>query len=136
MKKSMLFLALPLCLMILTACAVSRTDEKKIRDVEFTVIDKEDIPQEFLTRIEEAKDGQMRLSYGDKGCLYAARGYGVQETSGYSVTVNRCFETEHKIRIDTSLLGPGKGEKILKRKTCPYVVIKMEYTDKQVEIDK
>ncbi len=136
MKKSMLFLALPLCLMILTACAVSRTDEKKIRDVEFTVIDKEDIPQEFLTRIEEAKDGQMRLSYGDKGCLYAARGYGVQETSGYSVTVNRCFETEHKIRIDTSLLGPGKGEKILKKKTCPYVVIKMEYTDKQVEIDK
>ena len=136
MKKSMLFLALPLCLMILTACAVSRTDEKKIRDVEFTVIDKEDIPQEFLTRIEEAKDGQMRLSYGDKGCLYAARGYGVQETSGYSVTVNRCFETDHKIRIDTSLLGPGKGEKILKKKTCPYVVIKMEYTDKQVEIDK
>ena len=136
MKKSMLFLALPLCLMILTACAVSRTDEKKIRDVEFTVIDKEDIPQEFLTRIEEAKDGQMRLSYGDKGCLYAARGYGVQETSGYSVTVNRCFETEHKIRIDSSLLGPGKGEKILKKKTCPYVVIKMEYTDKQVEIDK
>lgn len=135
MKKSVLFLALPLCLMILTACAVSRTDEKKIRDVEFTVLDKEDIPQEFLTRIEEEKDGQMKLSYGDKGYLYAARGYGIQDTSGYSVTVNRCFETEQEIRIDTSLLGPGKGEKILKKKTYPYVVIKMEYTDKPVEFD-
>lgn len=136
MKKSMPFLVLPLCLMILTACAVSRTDEKKIRDVEFTVIDKEDIPQEFLTRIEEEKDGQMKLSYGDKGSLYAVRGYGTQDTSGYSVTVNRCFETEQEIRIDTSLLGPGKGEKILKKKTYPYVVIKMEYTDKQVVFDK
>lgn len=135
MRKSALFLALPLCLMILTACAVSKTDEKKIRDVEFTVIDKEDIPQEFLTRIEEEKDGQMKLSYGDKGYLYAARGYGIQDTSGYSVTVNRCFETEQEIRIDTSLLGPGKEEKILKKKTYPYVVIKMEYTDKPVEFD-
>ena len=135
MKKYMLFLTLPLCLMILTACAVTRTDEKKIRDVEFTVIDKEDIPQEFLTQIEEEKEGQMKLSYADKGCLYAARGYGTQDTSGYSVTVNRCYETEHEIRIDTSLLGPAKGEKILKKKTCPYLVIKMEYTDKQVEFD-
>ena len=135
MKKFCTFLALPLCILILTACAAGKTDKEKIRNIEFTVVDREDVPEEFLARIEEEKEGEMKLSYGDKGYLYAARGYGVQETSGYSVTVDQCFETEQEIRIGTSLLVPGKEEKILKKKTYPYVVIKMEYTDKQIEFE-
>ena len=99
------------------------------------MVDREDVPQEFQAQIEEKKEGEMKLYYGDKGYLYAARGYGVRETSGYSVTVDQCFETEQEIRIGTSLLGPGKEEKILKKKTYPYVVIKMEYTDKQIEFE-
>jgi len=133
MKRYYTFFVLPLCILLLAACAAGKTDHKKIRNIEFTVVDREDIPEEFLARIEEEKDGQMKLSYGDRGYLYAARGYGVQETSGYSVTVEQCFETEQEIQIETSLLGPGKEEKILKKKTYPYVVIKMEYTDKQIE---
>ena len=135
MKRCCTFLALPLCILILTACAAGKTDNEKIRNVEFTVVDREEIPGEFLARIEEGKEGELKLSYGDKGYLYAARGYGVQETSGYSVTVDQCFETEQKIRIGTSLLGQWKEEKILKKKTYPYVVIKMEYTDKQIEFE-
>ena len=42
-----------LVLLTLTACSISKTDEKKIRDIEFTVLDKEDIPEEFTLRIEE-----------------------------------------------------------------------------------
>lgn len=129
------FLALPICILILSACAAGKTDNGKIRNVEFTVVDREDVPQEFQAQIEEKKEGEMKLYYGDKGYLYAARGYGVRETSGYSVTVDQCFETEQEIRIGTSLLGPEKEEKILKKKTYPYVVIKMEYTDKQIEFE-
>ena len=99
------------------------------------MVDREEVPQEFLAQIEEGKEEEMKLSYGDKGYLYAARGYGAKDTSGYSVTVDQCFETEQEIRIGTSLLGPGKEEKILKKKTYPYVVIKMEYTDKQIEFE-
>ena len=93
-----------LVLLTLTACSISKTDEKKIRDIE-------------------------------KGYLYIARGYGVKKTSGYSVNVSRCYETEQRVHINTSLLGPGKEEKILKKKTYPYVVVKMEYTDKPIEFD-
>lgn len=128
-------LLLLLCFLTLTACSVRKTDDKKLRDIEFTVLDKDDIPEEFMVQIEEAKEGQVKLSYGDKGYLYIARGYGQKETSGYSVEVSRCYETENEIHIETGLLGPGKEEKILKKKTCPYVVIKMEYTDKAIEFD-
>ena len=89
----------------------------------------------FMVRIEEAKEEPMKLSYADKGYLYAARGYGVQKTSGYSVNVSQCYETEQGIHMETSLLGPGKEEKILKKKTYPYVVVKMEYADKPIEYD-
>ena len=122
-------------LLALTACSIRKTDDKKIRDVEFTVVDKDDIPEEFKLQIEEAKADVMKLSYADKGYLYAARGYGTKETSGYSVNVTQCFETEYNIQIKTALMGPGKEEKILKKKTYPYVVIKTEYTDKPIEFD-
>ncbi len=135
MRKTYLLLVLPLCILLLTACSIKKTDDKKLRDIEFTVLDKEDVPEEFMARIEEAKEGQVKLGYGDKGYLYIARGYGQKETSGYSVEVLKCYETEDAVHLETSLQGPEKGEKILKRKTCPYVVIKMEYTDKQIEFD-
>ena len=134
MRKKYLLL-LPLIVLILTACSVRKADDKKLRDVEFTVLDKEDVPEEFMAKIEEAKEGQVKLSYADRGYLYIARGYGQKDTSGYSVEVRRCYETENEIHVETGLLGPGKEEKILKKKTCPYVVIKTEYTDKQIEFD-
>ena len=134
MKKTYLLL-LPICILILTACSVRKADDKKLRDVEFTVLDKDDVPEEFMAKIEEAKEGQVKLSYADRGYLYIARGYGQKDTSGYSVEVRRCYETENEIHVETGLLGPGKEEKILKKKTCPYVVIKTEYTDKQIEFD-
>lgn len=119
----------------LIGCGVEKVEGEKIRDVEFTVVDQEEVPEELLNEIEGAKDGEMKLSYGDDGYLYAARGYGEQDTSGYSIEVEECYETEEGIRIKTSLLGPGKEENILNKKTYPFVVIKMEYTDKPVMWD-
>ena len=133
MKKTCKILLLSLGLLVLTACSVKKTEEERLRDVEFTVLDHDEIPEEFLAEIEASKEEPMMLTYGDKGYLYAARGYGVQDTTGYSVKVEQCYETENGIRVVTSLLEPEKEEKILKKKTCPYVVIKMEYTDKEVE---
>lgn len=123
------------CCLVLSGCAVEKVGEGKVRDVEFTVVDEADVPQEFLGRIEEAKEKEMKLSYGDAGYLYVARGYGVRETTGYSVEVEACYETEDSVRVKTGLLGPEKGEEILDKETYPYVVIKMEYIEKPVVYD-
>ena len=116
----------------LTACSVKKYSMEKLRDIEFTVVDEADIPEELLKEIEAGKREAMKLSYGDEGYLYAVRGYGTQETTGYSISVEKCYETEDVICVETTLLGPEKGEEILEKSTYPYIVIKMEYLDKPV----
>ena len=54
MKKRWGILLLAFCLLGLTACAAGKLDTEKIRDIEFTVLSKEEVPEEFMTQIEEA----------------------------------------------------------------------------------
>ena len=110
---------------------MTKDDTEKLRDVEFTVVKPEDVPLELQAKIQQ-EEGEFRLAYADEGYLYAARGYGGQETSGYSVEVVECFETENTVCVTTDLLGPSGEEEILEKTTYPHVVIKMEYTDKSV----
>ncbi|EEA81566.1 hypothetical protein CLONEX_02531 [[Clostridium] nexile DSM 1787] len=105
---------------------------EKIRDVEITVLEEEKIPEEFLTQIEEKNSGPFKITYADKDALYIARGYGEQKTSGYSIEVKECYETENAIYIHTNLIGPSKEEKIVEAKTFPYVAVKMQFIDKNV----
>ena len=63
--------------------------------------------------------------------LYSA-GIWKKETSGYSASVEACYETEDAVCIETSLMGPDRKEEIIEEDTYPYVVVKIEYTDKNV----
>lgn len=127
-------LCIVIVLMLLSAagCSIRKEDTKKIQDVEFTVMVPEDVPEELKSEIEKVQDTPFRLTYADQGYLYMARGYGEKESNGYSVEVNECYETSDSIQIQTTLLGPEKGEKIKEIKTYPYVVMKTEYRDKDV----
>ena len=91
---------------------------------------------ELKEEIKEAGKKEMWISYADTGnegrYLYIVKGYGRQETTGYSIEVNECYETEHTVVVRTTLLGPQKKEKTHKKKTYPYIVIKIPYTDKQI----
>ena len=59
-------------------------------------------------------------------------GYGTRPTSGYSIKVKALYETENAVYIQTELLGPSKEEKITEKQTYPYVVVKMEWIDKNI----
>ena len=63
---------------------------------------------------------------------YIGQGYGEKPTSGYSVTVDTCYETENAIYIHTTLIGPGKDEEISENPTCPYVVVRLKWNEKHV----
>lgn len=132
MKKFCLYILLTNIVLLLGACSIQKDRESKLRDVDFTVVSYGDVPEELQAKIEDGKKEAFQMTYGDKGYLYAARGYGRKDTSGYSIEVTECCETTNTIRVSTDLLGPVKGEEVLKKSTCPYVVIKMEYSDKNV----
>lgn len=106
-------------------------DERK-RDLAYTVIEQDEMPQELKEQIEKEEKNVFGITYADQGILYAARGFGEKKTDGYHAEVTECYETEDTIYVTTELRGPQKGEDIKKEKTCPYVVIKMDYEEKQV----
>ena len=54
----------------------------------------------------------MWISYADTGkeetYLYVVRGYGTQQTTGYSIEVNACYETVDTVVIRTTLQARRK----------------------------
>ncbi len=115
-----------------SGCTIRKEDTEKLRDIDFTVVKSEDVPEELRDIIQEKQENETKLFYADEGYLYVVRGYGKQDTSGYSVEVRDCYETENTICVETNLLGPPKGEEVVDKPTYPCVVIKMEYSEKDV----
>ena len=115
-----------------SGCTIRKEDTEKLRDIDFTVVESEDVPEDLRDIIQEKQENETKLFYADEGYLYVVRGYGKQDTSGYSVEVRDCYETENTICVETNLLGPPKGEEIVDKPTYPCVVIKMEYSEKDV----
>lgn len=122
-------------LLMLTGCVSKQQKTEKLRDLEFTVLDKNAVPAEFKEIIETNKSMPFRLTYADQGKLYIAEGYGAQPKTGYSVEVKELYETEEAIYIHTNLLGPEKGEDTKDITTFPYVVIELESIEKPVVFD-
>lgn len=121
-----------LILCSLWGCSVQKLSIEKLRDIDFTVVEKEDIPEELAAMIAEKETQVFKLTYADQGALYVAEGYGKQPTSGYSIEVKACYETDNAIYVRTNLIGPAKDEKIVDTDTYPYIVIKMEFIDKNI----
>ena len=55
--------------------------------------------------------------------------------AGYSVEVEELYETQDAVYIETNLLGPEKGEETKDRTTFPYVVVQLEYIEKDILFD-
>lgn len=117
---------------ILSGCSIRKESKDKIKDLDFTVIEKDKVPDELKTMIEEKKQQPFKLTYADQGWLYIAEGYGAKETSGYSIEVKECYEAENAVYIHTNLNGPAKDEKVIEKTTYPYVVVKLEFIEKNV----
>lgn len=132
MKKQRILCAALAAAFVISGCGVKKNSTEKRKDITFTVLDEEKIPEELAERIEEKKEQPFKITYADKGTLYIAEGYGCRETSGYSIEVKSCYETENTVCVHTNLIGPSKEEKVVKTDTCPYIVLRMEMTDKTV----
>ena len=126
-------LGMILCSIVLfSSCGVESKDKKKGSDMEFTVVSEENIPKELMEIINGKKTEEMKLTFCDKENLYIVVGYGKQSTGGYSINVDELYETDNEIYIHTNFLGPSKSENISQAYSYPYIVVKVEYTDKKV----
>ena len=122
-------------LLLLSGCAKEKDPLQKIKDLEFTVLAEDNIPEELKTVIEEKKDNAFKVTYQDNGFLYICIGYGEQVSGGYSITVNDLYLAENAIYADTTLLGPDPAEGTAVKKNVPsypYIVIKTEFVDNPV----
>ena len=121
-----------LALLMLTGCTMLSDERVKLRDLDFTVLSEEKIPEELKTIIEEKKAQAFKLTYSDNEYLYISIGYGEQATGGYSIAVNELYLTDNAVYVNTNLLGPELSEKSNPAVSYPYIVIKTEYLDETV----
>lgn len=120
------------CVLMVSACTMLDEERIKLRDLDFTVLSEDKIPEQLKTIIAERKEAPFRVTYTDNANLYICIGYGAQETGGYSIAVNELYLTEDNICVSTSLLGPELSEKSNKVASYPYIVIKTEYLSQTV----
>lgn len=125
----MLFVAL------LCACGTDGTQEKKVSDIDFTVMNPEDITEELAGHIEERKTETFTLIYKDGENMYLTVGYGQQPSGGYSIRVNDLYLGTDSICVSTSLEGPSDDNQAEPAPSYPYIVLKMELMDRPVIFD-
>lgn len=123
------------CVLSATGCALLSEEKIKLRDLEFTVLGEEKIPEQLKTIIEEKKKTPFQITYTDNANLYICIGYGEQETGGYSIAVNELYLTDANICVSTDLLGPEASEKSNKTPSYPYIVIKTEFLEQTVTFE-
>lgn len=132
MKRAILGVLLTGFLVLLSGCHFQKLHEASEKGLDYVILEEHEIPETFLKELETAKKEPFQMTYEDQGMIYAAKGYGEQEMSGYSIIADEVYESKDAVWIHTNLLGPKKGEKTEERKTYPYIVIKMEQTDKYI----
>ncbi|NLP34084.1 MAG: protease complex subunit PrcB family protein [Clostridiales bacterium] len=116
----------------ISGCKTEDTDIKKLKDLEFTVVEDADLPGELKEIIDEKKEKPFKLTYSNKDYLYIVVGYGQQNSGGYSIAVDELYLTSNAIYIDTNLIGPSQEDLVAQGVTYPYVVVKIEFMDKRV----
>ena len=113
-------------LLCLCSCSLQKESSDKVQDLEFTVVDNKELPEELLKEIDQKKTGEMKNAFTTEEYLYIVVGYGEQKTSGYSIAVEELYLGKNAIYINTSLIGPSKDEKVNNAPTYPYIVIKTQ----------
>lgn len=132
MKKISCFAMALILMAAFVGCSFQSDERIKLRDLDFTILSQEMIPEELAGIMEEKEAEPFKLTYSDNKYLYICIGYGEQATGGYSIAVNELYLTDNAIYVNTTLLGPDASEKNNSAPSYPSIVIKTEYLDQTV----
>ena len=116
----------------LCGCSIEKVKAGDGVKPEYTVMKEEDFPDKVKELIEEHKETEFQLTYQDSGYLYLMKGYGKQQTGGYSIQIEDLSLWENAIHMQTVLIGPGEGEELKEEPSYPCLVVKMKYREEPV----
>jgi hypothetical protein len=125
-------MGLLLLILALSGCRLIRIEEGERTPVEYTVLDRREIPEDLETLISSKQTSEFQMTYQKGEDLYLVRGYGQQLSGGYSIRVDDLSESENALFLKTTLLGPSE-DNAGSEPSCPYLVIKIKAIDKPVE---
>ena len=120
-KKICESICLTLLIALLGGCMFMEASDEKIKDRSFVIVNEEALPEEIRSIIETKKTEAFQMAYHETNATYIILGYGMQETSGYSIQVNEVYEGK-----DADLIGPRKNDVVENEPSYPYVIIKTE----------
>ena len=116
----------------LTGCGAKAEEDRKIQDMEFTVVGEKDVPPALSELIAKKKENAFKLTYADGQDMYIVIGAGAQAGGGYSVTVKELYLTDNSIVIRTELLGPEKKEATGSNASYPVLIVKTAFREEPV----
>jgi len=116
-----------LLLLVLFSCFLYGCSIEKVRagdgiKPEYTVMKEADFPE----KVKEL------IAKNQAGYLYLLKGYGKQETGGYSIQIEDLSLWENAIHLQTVLIGPKDGEELKEEPSYPCLVVKMKYREEPV----
>ena len=125
----LLFLAL---FFFLGGCSIEMVRAGDGVKPEYTVMKEEDYPEKVKELISENREKEFQMTYQDQGYLYLLKGYGKQETGGYSIQIEDLSLWENAIHLKTVLMGPENREELTDEPSYPCLVVKMKYREEPV----
>lgn len=131
MKKAVCLLAALVLAAVLSGCGLIRIEEEERKPVDYTVVERQDIPAALDEIMNEKKEKEFQLSYETGEALYLAKGYGRQMSGGYSIQVEELGASSNGLFFVTKLIGP-KDLNEAGVPSYPCIVIKTEPQKKPV----
>lgn len=131
MKRAVFLLAVLVLAAIFSGCGLVRIEEEERKPVDYTVVERQDIPAALDEIMNEKKEKEFQLSYETGDALYLAKGYGQQMSGGYSIQVEELGASSNGLFFVTRLIGP-KDLNEAGVPSYPCIVIKTEPQKKPV----
>ena len=94
--------------------------------------DENRLPDELIRLIDDRKKEPFKLTYRTKDYLYIVVGYGAQDRVDLSVVLTELYLTRNAIFVDTKLSSEEGSTLEDNRVTSPWIAIKCERYEVQV----
>ena len=118
--------------LFLWGCSIEKVRAGDGLKPEYTVMKEADFPDKVKELVEQNREKEFQMTYQDGGYLYLLKGYGKEDTGGYSIQIEDLSLWDNAIHLKTILLGPEDGEELTDEPSYPCLVVKMKYREEPV----